>query len=78
LDEGIRALNKRLKCQVENLDRGLHYVPVDLINAKLIVFVDSLFANNKDLSLQLGFVLMLANKSTDVDNTFTICSNVIH
>jgi hypothetical protein len=78
LDEDIKALNKRLKWQIENLDRGLRYVPVNLINAKLIVFVDGSFANNKDLSLQLGFVLMLVNKHTDVDNTFTICGNVIH
>jgi hypothetical protein len=78
LDEDIKALNKRLKWQIENLDRGLRYVPVDLINAKLIVFVDRSFANNKDLSSQLGFVLMLVNKHTDVDNTFTICGNVIH
>jgi hypothetical protein len=77
-DEDIRALNKRLKWQMENLDRGLRYVHVDLINAKLIVFVDGSFANNKDLSSQLGFVLMLVNKHTDVDNTFLIRGNVIH
>jgi hypothetical protein len=28
--------------------------------------------------LQLGFVLMLVNESKDVDNTFTIYSNVIY
>jgi hypothetical protein len=43
-----------------------------------MVFVDRSFANNKDLSLQLGFVLMLVNKHTDVNNTFTICGNVIY
>jgi hypothetical protein len=78
LDEDIKALNKRLKWQIENLDRGLRYVPVNLINAKLIVFVDGLFANNKDLSSQLGFVLMLVNKSANVNNTFLIRGNVIH
>jgi hypothetical protein len=61
-----------------NLERGLRYVPVDLIDARLMVFVDDSFANNKDLSSQLGFVLMLVNKSTNVDNTFTIFGNVIH
>ena len=78
LDKDIKALNKRLKWQIENIDRGLRYVPVDLINAKLIVFVDGSFANNRDLSSQLGFVLMLVNESTDVENTFLIRGNVIH
>jgi hypothetical protein len=77
-DEDIKALNKRLKWQMENLDRGLHYVPVKLKDAKLMVFVDGSFANNKDLSSQLGFVLMLVNESYDANNTFTICGNVIH
>ncbi|KAF2025958.1 hypothetical protein EK21DRAFT_103538 [Setomelanomma holmii] len=77
-DEDIKALNKRLKWQMENLDRGLRYVTVNLMEAKLIVFVDGSFANNKDLSLQLGFILMLVNESTDVSNTFKICGNVIH
>ncbi|KAF1967177.1 hypothetical protein BU23DRAFT_584014 [Bimuria novae-zelandiae CBS 107.79] len=27
---------------------------------------------------QLGFILMLVNKSTNVNNTFTICGNIIH
>ncbi|KAF7577809.1 hypothetical protein PtrM4_020490 [Pyrenophora tritici-repentis] len=76
-DEDIKALNKRLKWQMENLDRGLRYVTVNLMEAKLMVFVDGSFANNKDLSSQLGFVLMLVNESIDV-NTFTIQGNVIH
>ncbi|KAF1972468.1 hypothetical protein BU23DRAFT_580860 [Bimuria novae-zelandiae CBS 107.79] len=59
-------------------NRALRYIPITLINAKLIVFVDSSFANNKDLSSQLGFILMLINKSINSDNTFTICGNIIH
>jgi hypothetical protein len=79
-DEDIKALNKRLKWQMENLDRGLRYITLDLREAKLMVFVDSSFANNKDLSSQLGFILMLVNESprTDTNNTFTIHGNVIH
>ncbi|KAF1973063.1 hypothetical protein BU23DRAFT_580578 [Bimuria novae-zelandiae CBS 107.79] len=61
-DKDIKALNKRLKWQIENLNRGLRYIPVNLIDAKLM----------------LGFILMLINKSTDVNNAFTICGNVIH
>ncbi|EFQ91980.1 hypothetical protein PTT_11032 [Pyrenophora teres f. teres 0-1] len=43
-----------------------------------MVFVDGSFANNKDLSSQLGFVLMLVNECADVDNTFSIHGNIIH
>jgi hypothetical protein len=76
-DKEIKALNKRLERQMENLDRGLRYVTVNLTEAKLIVFVDGSFANNKDLSSQLGFILVLVDESID-DNTFTIRGNVIH
>ncbi|KAK1919376.1 hypothetical protein P3342_009100 [Pyrenophora teres f. teres] len=48
-----------------------------LKEAKLMVFVDGSFASNKDLSSQLGFVLVLVNESMDAD-TFTIQGNVIH
>ncbi|KAF1975902.1 hypothetical protein BU23DRAFT_578763 [Bimuria novae-zelandiae CBS 107.79] len=70
--------NHKLAIKLQNLNRGLRYVPVNFIDAKLIVFVDSFFTNNKDLSSQLGFILMLINKSINVNNTFTICGNVIH
>ncbi|KAF1976979.1 hypothetical protein BU23DRAFT_453627, partial [Bimuria novae-zelandiae CBS 107.79] len=63
---------------IKNFNYKLRYVPINLINAKLIVFVDSFFTNNKDLSLQLGFILILINKSIDVNNTFIIYNNVIH
>jgi hypothetical protein len=35
---------------MEHLSRGLTYVPLKLATAKLFVFVDGSFANNKDLS----------------------------
>ncbi|KAF1934523.1 hypothetical protein EJ02DRAFT_203408, partial [Clathrospora elynae] len=78
-EEDIKALNKRLRWQMENLDRGLCYVPVNMDDdAKLMVFVDGSFANNSDLSSQLGFILMLVNESTNAESTFTIRGNVIH
>ena len=45
---------------------------------KLFVFIDGLFANNKDLSSQLGYEIMLINESYDDDNRFTIRGNLIH
>jgi hypothetical protein len=40
---------------MKNIDRGLVYVKLELPSAKLYVFVDGSFANNKDLSSQIGF-----------------------
>jgi hypothetical protein len=71
------ALNKRLSWQINHLDRGLLYVSIDLPTAKLFVFVDGSFANNKDFSSQLGYEIIIANESTG-ENDFTIYGNLIH
>jgi hypothetical protein len=75
--EDAIALNRRLLWQLGNLDRGLTYIPLDLPHAKLFVFVDGSFANNKDLSSQIGYEIILANESTG-DEEFTIEGNLIH
>jgi hypothetical protein len=62
---------------MNHLDRGLLYVPIDLSTAKLFVFVDASFANNKDFSSQLGYEIIIANESTG-ENDFTIHGNLIH
>jgi len=64
--------------QLNNLNRGIKYIPLDLYRIKLFVFIDGSFANNKDLSSQLGYKIMLANKSYDDNNCFTIKGNLIH
>ncbi|KAM4060801.1 cwf18 domain containing protein [Hirsutella rhossiliensis] len=51
----FKALNKRIEWQINNPDRGLCYIPIDLESAKIFVFTDGSFANNKDLSSQIGF-----------------------
>ncbi|KAM4061543.1 polyprotein [Hirsutella rhossiliensis] len=48
-----------------------------LSTAKLMVFTDGSFANNKDLSSQLGFVIVLANEEQSPAD-FTIRGNVLH
>jgi hypothetical protein len=73
----VIALNKRLKWQVEHLDRGLTYISLDVSTAKLFVFVDGSFANNKDYSSQIGYEIILANETTENDE-FTINGNLIH
>ncbi|KAM4062780.1 hypothetical protein HRG_007600 [Hirsutella rhossiliensis] len=45
--------------------------------AKVFVFTDGSFANNKDLSSQIGFVIIIATE-TKSDESFTIHGNLIH
>jgi hypothetical protein len=42
--------------------------------------MDGLFANNKDLSSQIGYEIILANETTDSykENTFQLRGNLIH
>jgi hypothetical protein len=75
----FKALNKRIQWQIDSQQRGLKYLSLDLSTAKLFVFVDGSFANNKDLSSQIGFVIILANESTSADsNEFEVKGNLIH
>ena len=71
-------LNKRLEQQIKNLDRGIKYITLDLDHTKLFVFVDSLFANNKDFSSQIRYLIILANKTPTRTKEFEIKGNLIH
>lgn len=73
----IEALNKCLKWQKDNLDRGIRFIPLNLRSAKLYAFVDGSFANNKDYTSQIGFIIILANEQTG-ENEFTLSGNIIH
>ena len=44
---------------------------------KLFIFVNGLFINNKDFSSQLGYKIIIANKSTG-ENDFIIYNNFIY
>lgn len=71
--------NTRGIWQIENIDRGLKYIALDLATAKLFVFVDGSFANLKDFSSQLGYELILANETSgDKDDEFEIEGNLVH
>ena len=69
-ESDIKALNKRLQWQLDNQTRGLRFVKLDRNSLRLLVFTDSSFANNKDHSSQIGYVLALADKSNK--------ANIIH
>jgi len=79
-DGDFEKLNRRLQWQAENLKRGLQYVPLDLATAKLMVFTDGSFANNQDLSSQLGYLVALVNESDygTQESKFHIRGNIIH
>ena len=66
----IDALNKRLQWQLDNAERGLRFVKIDMTTARLFVFADASFAGNKDLSSQIGYVIVLADANGN--------ANIIH
>lgn len=74
-----KALNKRLEWQMANQHRGLKFVKLDPASTQLVVFTDASFANNKDLSSQIGYVLVLKdskNKANIVHWSSTKCKRV--
>ena len=52
-------------------------MPINFPTAKLFVFVDKLFINNKDFSSQLGYKIIIMNESTG-ENDFIIYGNFIY
>lgn len=60
--QDFSALNKRLQWQKENSTRGLKFKQLHLPSTRLVAFADSSFANNKDYSSQIGFVVAMVDK----------------
>jgi len=61
VESDAKTLNRRLSWQIENANRGLKFVKLDIKTLQLLVFTDASFANNKDLSSQIGYVIVLAD-----------------
>jgi hypothetical protein len=61
----VTALNAVLRKLKETAEKGLDFVPLNLERLHLAVFVDASFANNRDLTSQLGFVITLADGDHD-------------
>ena len=59
--DNTKSLNKQLSWQIKNINRGLKFIKLDINTLQLLVFIDASFANNKDLSSQIGYVLILAD-----------------
>ncbi|RFU26353.1 hypothetical protein B7463_g9983, partial [Scytalidium lignicola] len=60
--EDVKSLNKRLQWQIQNAARGIQFVKLDKETLQLLVFTDASFANNKDLSSQIGYIVALADR----------------
>ena len=58
-----KQLNKRIQQQIDNLTRGLTFVLLEMDSLSLLVFTDASFANNKDLSSQISFVIILTDQN---------------
>ena len=78
-NENIALFNKRIQWQLDHKLHGFCFKAIDLSTAKLFVFVDGFFANNKDQSSQISYVIVLANKHSHANiNEFTIEGNIIY
>ena len=62
---------------MKNIDQGLIYITLDLPSAKLYIFIDRSFANNKDLSSLIRFKIILVNK-TIRNEEFSIRGNLLY
>jgi hypothetical protein len=63
------------------MDRGIKYIALDLECTKLFVFVDGSFANNKDFSSQISYLIIIANETETIStgtDEFIIKGNLIH
>jgi hypothetical protein len=69
-EKDVKTLNERIQWQIQNAARGLRFVKLDKESLQLIVFTDASFANNRDLSSQMGYVLVLADDANR--------ANIIH
>lgn len=54
------------------------YVPIDLAKTKIMVFTDGSFANNRDLTSQIGFLITLVNEDFSEKGCFKITGNILH
>jgi hypothetical protein len=77
-EQDEKKLNKRLKWQSDNVLRGLRFVPLKTeASLRLIVFTDASFANNADLSSQIGYVIALADTENMLEGRLVV-SGVIY
>jgi hypothetical protein len=75
--KNITRLNGRIEWQQKHLNHSLDYVPIELNIMKLYAIINASFANNPDLSLQIGYVIVLGNERA-TKKSFEFTGNIIH
>uniref|UniRef100_A0A8H7N2W5 Uncharacterized protein n=1 Tax=Bionectria ochroleuca TaxID=29856 RepID=A0A8H7N2W5_BIOOC len=65
---------------MEHNDRGLNFIPLNLHNLKLYIFTDGSLANNRDMSSQIGFIIVLGTeiKVEGQEPAFKLVGNILH
>lgn len=58
-------LNACLQWQQNNAEKGLTVVPLNEKDLKIVTFTDASFANNADMTSQIGFIIVLTNEATN-------------
>ena len=59
--DNIKSFNKQLSWQIKNINRVLKFIKLDINTLQLLVFTNASFTNNKNLSLQIGYIIVLTN-----------------
>ena len=59
----IASLNKRLTWQIENKSRKLKYVKFDFDSLRLMIFINSVYFNNRNFIFQFDYVICLIDAS---------------
>lgn len=75
-EKNIQTLNKRLIWQMKNFNRDLKFVSLDQKTLRLIIFCDVSFANNRDHSSQIEYVICLVDEDDIIIITCRV--NIVH
>jgi hypothetical protein len=75
--EDVAKLNHQLKWQMQNLSLSLDYISIELNTIKLFAFINALFANNRNLNSQIGYIIMLGNKK-NTEKTFIMSGSLVY
>ena len=59
--DNTKSLNKQLSWQIKNINRGLKFIKLEINTLQLLVFINAFFTNNKDLSLQIRYIIILTD-----------------
>jgi hypothetical protein len=73
----IVKLNRRIKWQKQNVDLGFSFVSIHLNIMKLYAIINASFANNQNLSFQIGYVIILSNEIIE-NEFFIMIGNIVY